>query len=334
MTLVLPIASHWQKILHPGLAKLTGPLPGWFYTILPHGDLAVSLVTLLLLGFSLGLLSGLFGGASGFCLAPVLNFVANIPYNVAVGTEVSLLVGTATVANLRQRGRAVDYKLGLFLLLGGCVGLEAGARLLQLLTSAGALNLWGRQISLLQIVMTLVYGSLLCLIGSYVYRQARRLFPAAPVSGLPEPPPLAVTSKLVRVTLPPLVALPQSGIEAVSLWLILAVGAATGFLTGFLGVSGSLIRIPALIYLLGIPALIALDTNLFDYLLLALYGAFTHSLNGNVDLVLLVILLLTTIPGSQCGLWLRPKLSGPRLQLAFAAILGVMVIIMVLKVVI
>jgi uncharacterized membrane protein YfcA len=334
MTTILPIASHWQKILNPGLARLAGPIHGWFYTIQTNGDLAVSLVALLILGFCLGLMGGLFGGASGFLMAPVLNLVGNIPYNVAVGTELSLMVGTATIANLRQRGLGyVDYKLGLLLFLGGFIGLEIGAQLLEFLTYAGQVTLWSRKISLVQLVMTIVYGGMLAWIGSQIYQEARRVFKAEPYSGVPGAPSISMTSRLQRVALPPMVSLPLSGVEAVSLWVILGVGAVTGLLTGLLGVSGSFIRMPALIYILGIPTVISIDTNLFEYLILALYGALTHSVKGNVDLLLMVILLVSTIPGSQFGVLLRKKLSGPRLQLFFAGIICVIIIIMFLKVV-
>ena len=130
----------------------------------------------------------------------------------------------------------------------------------------------------------------------------------------------------------PIISLPLSGVEAVSLWVILGVGAATGLLTGLLGVSGSFIRLPALIYILGIPTVVAINTHLFDYLILALYGALSHSVKGNVDLLLMAILLATTIPGSQCGVLLRKKLFGPRLQFLFAGIIGAIVITMFLKV--
>jgi uncharacterized protein len=334
MTIILPIASHWQKILNPNLARLAGPLQGWFYTIQNNGDLAISLVTLLILGFCLGLMGGAFGGASGFLMAPVLNLVGHIPYNVAVGTELSRMVGTATIANVRQRGLGyVDYKLGLFLFLGGVIGLEIGAQLLELLMYAGQVTLWGRTISLIQLAMTVIYGGMLVWIGSQVYREARCVLKAEAYSGVPGAPSISMTSRLQQVALPPMVSLPLSGVEAVSLWVILGIGGLTGLLTGLLGVSGSFIRMPALIYLLGIPTVISIDTNLFVYLILALYGALSHSVKGNVDLVLMVILLVTTVPGAQCGVLLRKKLSGLRLQLVFAGIICVIVIIMFLKVV-
>ncbi|MEJ2671825.1 MAG: sulfite exporter TauE/SafE family protein [Deltaproteobacteria bacterium] len=302
MTITLPIASHWQKILNPALARLTGPVHGWFYTIQANGDLAVSLVTLILLGFALGLLGGLFGGASGFLMAPALNIVGNIPYNVAVGTELSLLVGTATVANLRHRGLgSVDYKLGLLLFLGGGLGLGIGVQLLKFLTYAGEISLWSQKISLVQLIMSLIFGGLLAWIGRQAYREARRVPGVESFSAGPAPPPISAVFRLQELTLPPRVSLPRSGVEAVSLWLILGVGAVSGLLTGLLGVKSSFILLPALVYLLGIPMFISLGTNLFEYLILALFGALIHSMEGNVELILMIILLVTAIPGSQCG---------------------------------
>jgi uncharacterized membrane protein YfcA len=78
--------------------------------------------------------------------------------------------------------------------------------------------------------------------------------------------------------------------------------------------------------------IISIDTDLFVYLILALYGALTQSIKGNVDLLLILILLVTTVPGFQCGRMLRKKLSGPRLQLLFAGIIAAVIIIMFLKV--
>ena len=202
MTITLPIASHWQKILNPGLARLAEPNHGWFYTIQTNGDLAISLATLLILGFCLGLMSGLFGEGGGFLMAPVLNLVGHIPYNVAVGTEVSMMVGTATIAKLRQQGVGyVDYKLGLLLFLGSFIGLEIGAQLLEFLTYAGEVTLLSRKISLIQLVMTLVYGGLLAWIGSQVYREARGSLKSEPYKEIPGAPPISMTSGWQRVTL-------------------------------------------------------------------------------------------------------------------------------------
>jgi uncharacterized membrane protein YfcA len=139
-------------------------------------------------------------------------------------------------------------------------------------------------------------------------------------------------ARLQTISLPPMVSLPVSGVEAISLWLILGVGMASGLLTGFLGVSGAFIRMPAMIYVLGVPTVVSLGTNLFELLFLSLYAALTHGLKGNVDLLLVIILLITTTVGVQAGILLQRKLVGHRSLLFYTTLIFLTVIFMVLKI--
>jgi len=50
----------------------------------------------------------------------------------------------------------------------------------------------------------------------------------------------------------------------VSLWMVLGVALATGLLSGFLGVGGGFIRMPAMFYLIGVPVPVAVGTDLFE----------------------------------------------------------------------
>jgi uncharacterized membrane protein YfcA len=109
------------------------------------------------------------------------------------------------------------------------------------------------------------------------------------------------------------------------------VGFFSGLLTGLLGVSGSFIRMPALIYVLGVPTVVSIGTNLFELLLTSLYGTLTHSLKGNVELALVIILLIAGTIGSQLGAALQRKLAQPRLQLAFAGLMFLTIGLMLLK---
>jgi uncharacterized membrane protein YfcA len=68
-------------------------------------------------------------------------------------------------------------------------------------------------------------------------------------------------------------------------------------------------------------------------LILAAYAAFTHSLKGNVDLVLIIILLITTTVGSQLGILLQKKLVGPRSLQVYTAIIFLTILLMILKVI-
>ena len=333
MTVTLPTASYWLTYLHPDLVRLAQPIYGWFYTISPQGDLSISLTGLIILGLFIGLLTGSFGVGSGFLMAPFLNLVGNIPYNVAVGSDLTHMVGSATLANLRQRAMGyVDYKLALLLFLGSVIGVECGVRLLELLKYAGEVSLLGHKVGWLQLTMTLVYVLLLGWIGIALYRETRASRRLAEAVTPMEPATFLEGSRLQTLNLPPRVSLPVSGVEAISLWLILAVGWVSGLLTGLLGVSGAFIRMPALIYVLGVPTVVSLGTNLFELLILAIYGAFSHSIKGNVDLILVIILLITSTLGNQIGIMIQRTIIGTRSLQLYTFILFATIILMIIKI--
>jgi uncharacterized protein len=331
MTINLPAASFWIKYLHPEIVRLGKPVVGWFYTISPAGDLSVSLLALVILGLFIGLLAGSFGVGSGFLMTPFLNLVG-IPYNVAIGSDVAHMVGSATISQLRQRGMGyVDYKLALLLFVGSVIGVEIGVYLLQLLKFAGEFSFFGHQFALMQLVMTILFALLLGWIGLMMYRETRASLRMEAGVAPPEEPMAMAGSRLQTINLPPMIALPISGVESISLWLIIGVGLVSGLLTGFLGVSGAFIRMPAMIYVLGVPTVVSIGTNLFELLILALYAAFTHSLVGNVDLTLVIILLITTTLGNQIGVLLQKRLVGPRSLQVYVIIIFVTILLMILK---
>jgi uncharacterized protein len=332
MTITLPTASYWIKYLHPEIVRLAKPVAGWFYTISPQGDLSVSLLALVILGLIIGLLAGSFGVGSGFLMTPFLNLVGNIPYNVAIGTDVAHMVGSASIAQLRQRALGyVDYKLGMLLFLGSIIGVEIGVKLLQLLKFAGEIPFFGVQLGLMQLIMTAIFSLLLGWIGIMIYRETRASLRMEAGVPAPEGPVVMPGSRLQTINLPPMVSLSVSGVESISLWLIIGVGLASGLLTGFLGVSGAFIRMPAMIYVLGVPTVVSLGTNLFELLILALYGAFTHGLVGNVDLTLVIILLITTTVGNQIGVLLQKRLVGPRSLQVYIILIFATIFLMFLK---
>lgn len=332
MDLMLPIASYWQTFFYPGLAKAAEPLQGWFYTLQSHGQLVVNLPVLVLVGLVVGFLTGVYGVGGSFFLTPWLNLLFHVPYNVAVGTDLTQLVGTATMARVRQGGEGyVDYRLGLLLFGGSIVGVELGARILELLKFSGGFALGGWRFSYLQLLMSLIYGLLLAWIGSLVFREAKAALQrhAPPLAAAAMAP--AGANRLRTVNLPPFISLPVSGVDSISVWVVLGVGFGSGLLTGLLGVSGSFVRMPALIYVLGVPTVVSIGTNLFELLLTSLYGTFTHSLKGNVELVLVFILLIAGIVGSQVGAALQRRLVNPVWQLLFAGLFFLTIVLMALK---
>jgi uncharacterized membrane protein YfcA len=87
----------------------------------------------------------------------------------------------------------------------------------------------------------------------------------------------------------------------VSLWMILLVAFATGLLSGFLGVGGGFIRMPALFYLVGVPVPVAVGTDLFEIVFSGGIGSFLYAQSGAVDLSIVVPLLAGSALGARLG---------------------------------
>jgi len=85
-----------------------------------------------LIGFLVGIIGGFAGIGGGVIIVPTL-LLLGFSSEKAVGTSffcVLLLSVSALIAHLRLEN--VDYKVGLFLAIGGIVGAQIGARITEL----------------------------------------------------------------------------------------------------------------------------------------------------------------------------------------------------------
>jgi uncharacterized membrane protein YfcA len=117
-----------------------------------------------------------------------------------------------------------------------------------------------------------------------------------------------------------MVSFPQSGIESVSLWAVLGVGLITGVLAGFLGVGGGFIRMPMLVYIVGVPTHVAVGTDLFEIVISAGFGTVTHALKGNVDIMMALVMHTGAAIGAQIGAISTRYFAGPRIRLLFSTL--------------
>jgi len=123
--------------------------------------------------------------------------------------------------------------------------------------------------------------------------------------------------------------IPNSGIKQISLWTILGVAYIGGVFSGFLGGGAGYIRMPAMVYILGVPTHVAVGTDLFEVVISASYGTFTHALKGNVDILVALVMHTGAAIGAQIGATLTQYFHGTRIRLAFVPLplLGAGVII-------
>jgi len=126
-----------------------------------------------------------------------------------------------------------------------------------------------------------------------------------------------MAQKLQRMRIPPMVHFEASGITC-SLWLPVLVGLTTGIVASVLGVGGGFIRMPALIYLVGCPTVVAVGTDLFEVMITGAYGAFTYGVKGRVDLLAAMWMLLGAAIGAQLGTVAVKYVRGYSIRLLFA----------------
>jgi uncharacterized membrane protein YfcA len=101
----------------------------------------------------------------------------------------------------------------------------------------------------------------------------------------------------------------------------LLLGAAVGLLSGFMGVGGGVIAVPAFTLVLGMPQAVAQGTSLAVILVTAPAGALEHHRHGNVCLRLVPWLALGAAVGGPAASWLAQWLSQPTLVRLFALFL-------------
>jgi uncharacterized membrane protein YfcA len=251
----------------------------------------------LFVGFGLvvGVLFGFFGMGGSFLVTPAL-LMLDYPAPVAVGSGMAFVFGTAVIATLKHHDLGqVDYKLGVIMITGTTIGIEAGRASVYYLESLG----------LAGGIISVAYVVLLGGVGAMVTRDALHsggggVDHEAAEKDLSEYeiPDIAKTIQQT-VRIPPMVSL--RGDVRVSVWVITAVAFTTGLLSGFLGVGGGFIRMPAMIYAIGVPVPVAVGTDLFEIVFSGGLGSYLYGQGGGVDLGIVAPLLFGSALGARIG---------------------------------
>jgi uncharacterized membrane protein YfcA len=101
----------------------------------------------------------------------------------------------------------------------------------------------------------------------------------------------------------------------VSVIPILGLGAIIGLLASILGVGGSFIMVPAMIYLLKVPTKVVVGTSLFQIVFVAAFNTIVHAMaNQTVDVMLGLLLMVGSVAGAQYGTRVGQKLRGEQLR--------------------
>jgi hypothetical protein len=122
-------------------------------------------------------------------------------------------------------------------------------------------------------------------------------------------------------SLPPCSEFPELGRQSLSIPLLCWFGLAVGFLAGLLGMSGGLVLLPALIYLLGLRTHKAILNTVVIVWIVAFQATIVHAWHGNIDLMLVMSLLLGGTIGARIGSEASQKMGGGQLRSGFGWLL-------------
>jgi nucleotide-binding universal stress UspA family protein/uncharacterized membrane protein YfcA len=251
---------------------------------------AATVFLLVLIGFIGGMVSGFIGSGGAFVLTPAM-MALGAPAMVAVASNIchkfpKALVGAAK----RHKYGQVDIKLGLILGLFAEGGMLAGKYLM-----VGISKAFGKVGT--DLYVSAIFIVVLAAVGGFVLRDYRKLR-HAPHDEEHVVPPLALW---VRSIVIPGTMMHFDALQGrVSLLFVIPIGFATGLLASAIAVGG-FIGVPAMIYILGVPALLASGTELVIAFVMGLGGTFLYGLEGAVDVRLSMLILLGSLFGIQLG---------------------------------
>ncbi|HYY30559.1 MAG TPA: sulfite exporter TauE/SafE family protein [Chthoniobacterales bacterium] len=284
----------------------------------PISGVHIGPVYLVVVGFVIGVLGGFFGVGGSFLTAPAL-FAAGLPMNYVVGTDLAHIVGKSVVAARTHRALGnIDLKLALIMVIGTIAGSETGVQAIEALKKGAHVEQVVGTVSI--VVFTGI--AFFCAWEGWMALRLRERQVLNDHSAKDVKRDLTAIDSfsrtIQRIKIYPMVRLPHSGIEEISFWAILLVSFVGGVFSGFLGGGAGYIRMPSMVYLLGIPTHIAVGTDLFEIIISASYGTIRHAMNGNVDIVIALVMQTGAALGARIGANLTQYFSGPRIRLVFA----------------
>jgi len=104
--------------------------------------------------------------------------------------------------------------------------------------------------------------------------------------------------------------------------ILCAIGLLAGMLSGFVGVGGGVIIVPALIYFMGLTQFQAQGTSLAIMLPpIGILGFYNYYKGGNVDIGFAIVIAITFILGGYFGSKLALKLDPNKVKLGFGILM-------------
>ncbi len=249
-----------------------------------------SAILLVLIGFIGGMVSGFIGSGGAFVLTPAM-MALGAPGIVAVASNICHKFPKALVgATKRHKYGQVDIKLGLIMGVFAELGILYGKHVMTgIKRDFGAVGT--------DLYVSTVFVVVLAIVGGFVFRDYLKLR-SQPHSDEHKVPKLAQWVHSIHI--PGTMMYFNCAKANISLLFIAPLGFATGLLASSIAVGG-FIGVPAMIYILGVPAIMASATELVIAFVMGLGGTIFYGLEGVVDVRLSMLILFGSLFGIQLG---------------------------------
>lgn len=233
------------------------------------------------IGLFAGICSGAFGIGGGITTTPLVRCILGYPGLVALGTALPVTVPTAI------SGTAVFHKQKLIVYKIGLVCAAAGS-------GAGFLGAFVTSYFTSMQMMLIISAAIFFVAVKFILSNDKQQ-----AISTPEEIKLNFENILLAVTF----------------------GLVAGFLSGFLGIGGGIILVPALVIGLKFSIKQSIGTSLMVISIQAVPGAVEHYLLGHINIPLMLTLMLGSVIGAQIGARFSVKAKEKNLRLMFAIFL-------------
>ncbi len=252
----------------------------------------MTIAYLFIVGFVGGLVSGFIGSGGAFVLTPAMMSLG-VPGLVAVASNMCHKFPKALIGAIkRAKYGQVDVKIGIVLGISAEAGVLYGAHIQESIKKS-----FGDAGSNLYVSVAFVV--ILAVVGGFVLRDAWKTYRSGNADNLEEK--VSRLAKWVQsVNIPGTMVYFKSLNARVSVLFTIPLGFATGMLAATIAVGG-FIGVPAMIYVLGAPSLMASASELVIAFVMGLGGSFKYAMHGLVDIRLAMIILAGSLFGIQLG---------------------------------
>jgi uncharacterized membrane protein YfcA len=251
-------------------------------------------IALFVVGFVGGMVSGFIGSGGAFVLTPAM-MTLGVPGIVAVASNICHKFPKSLVGAMkRHKYGQVDVKLGVIMGIFAELGVIVGKHVMTDIKHAyGDVGT--------SLYVSAVFVIVLAVVGGFVLRDAFRMMRQEKDGGQEAPHEVTKLARWVQsVEIPGTMMYFDSLKARVSVLFIVPLGFATGMLAATIAVGG-FIGVPAMIYVLGAPALMASATELVIAFVMGVGGTILYALDGVVDIRLAMIILAGSLFGIQIG---------------------------------